>query len=719
MSDFLPPVVMELRAKASQVSTELAGVRTEMAKTVASTESGGVKMQAAFNGAAGAGKALLLGVAGAAVVVGAYSLKAAMAAQVTDAKLSVSIKNAGGSYKALKPQIDAVDASNRKLGESNTDTNTALATLTTALHDPKKALADLAIATNLARAKNIDLNSAALLVAKTSEGQSKGLKALGIDLPTVAGGAAKLAAANQLVATDQAKANSILSATPGAANSASKAHQAYEAALKAVTTAQAKATAIGSAGGQMLSALSSRVKGAASAFGDTLAGKLKQAQAGIENIAEQIGAKLIPIVIKVISGVQDMGKWFSQNKGVAMALGITIGSLAAILIGAYVAQKAIAAGMKIMKVATVAANVVAGIFGITTKASTAASYEQVGATYASVAAQKAYAVGLGISKVATAIATAAQWLFNAALDANPVGIVVLAIGLLIAAIVLIATHWKQVSSFLMDSWKNVSSFFMTIGSGIAKWWNGFWNGIVNFAIDLFKWYIGIYIGIFMFLWNGLVAIGASISNWWNGLWSGITSYLTNLWNAEVKGWTVIFEWLHTTLVGIGTNIANWWNGLWSGFGTIVQGAFKGVANFVIGFFNTIIDAVNTVISGLDGLAAGIKNITGGAINFSLGKIPHIPSFDVGGIVPGATGAPMLATVHGSERILSNDMMSGRQQMPAGVADAVNRQQRGSSGPGNTGPTHVDNSRHVTVQVETNATPERIASAAGWKLRQKG
>lgn len=42
-----------------------------------------------------------------------------------------------------------------------------------------------------------------------------------------------------------------------------------------------------------------------------------------------------------------------------------------------------------------------------------------------------------------------------------------------------------------------------------------------------------------------------------------------------------------------------------------------------------------------------------------GRGPAIPTFDVGGTVPGAKGAPLLAVVHGGEFIVSNDMQAGR------------------------------------------------------------
>lgn len=58
------------------------------------------------------------------------------------------------------------------------------------------------------------------------------------------------------------------------------------------------------------------------------------------------------------------------------------------------------------------------------------------------AALKAYEAITLLVKVATAAWTAAQWLLNAALDANPIGIVVVAIAALVAGIVLAYTHSK-------------------------------------------------------------------------------------------------------------------------------------------------------------------------------------------------------------------------------------------------------------------------------------
>jgi hypothetical protein len=49
-------------------------------------------------------------------------------------------------------------------------------------------------------------------------------------------------------------------------------------------------------------------------------------------------------------------------------------------------------------------------------------------------------------EIATTLATAAQWLWNVAMSANPLGLIILAIAAVIAIIVLWITHWDELSS---------------------------------------------------------------------------------------------------------------------------------------------------------------------------------------------------------------------------------------------------------------------------------
>jgi phage-related protein len=85
--------------------------------------------------------------------------------------------------------------------------------------------------------------------------------------------------------------------------------------------------------------------------------------------------------------------------------------------------------------------------------------------------------------------TAIQLLFNAALLANPIGLVVIAIGLLVAAGVALYKNWDVVKAKLGDFWRSIKSIFGKIGSFVAGVWDGMVSGVkraVNSVIRAFN-----------------------------------------------------------------------------------------------------------------------------------------------------------------------------------------------------------------------------------------
>lgn len=596
MSEFFPPLILELRAKAGELYGELGKVKGEVGKMASETEAKTSRMQTAFHGTAAAGKAITFGVVGAGVAIAGFGVEAGMAAEVVDARLRVAIKNAGGSMEEMEPKVSSLDSKMRGYGFTNDQTNSALATLTTSLKDPAKAMSVMSVAADLAKAKNIDLNSAALLVAKGMEGQTRPLKALGIDLPVYTAGAQNVKLAQIALATAQDNVNKILAKTPDAANAASKAHGSYEKAMRTASLAQEKLTETQNSGDMILKTLTERVKGGAAAFGDTFRGKIASAKAGLEDMGEKIGKVLIPIILNVIKVGQQWADYLGKHKPLLIAIAAIIGGPVLVAIGAYI-----------------------------------------------------------VSMVSAAIATiAAMW---------PILLIIAAIGLLVAAILWLVNNWSAVVKFVTGMWANVGSFFKTVGDAIVKWWTDFWSGIINFAVTIFTAYVTAISSVF----NGIVGFFRTV----------------------------------------GGAIGTVWNSIWTGLGNMVKNAFNGIVDFVKGIFNAVIDIVNGIIGTINGVLS-----TGKVIGINL-QIPKLPHFDVGtDRVPGATGAPLMAVVHGGEPILSNDMMAGRKVIPSRVVDAVNAQQGSASPAGAT-------TQKVTVIAQTNASPQRIASEVGWVLRGMG
>lgn len=76
--------------------------------------------------------------------------------------------------------------------------------------------------------------------------------------------------------------------------------------------------------------------------------------------------------------------------------------------------------------------------------------------------------------LATKIATAAQWAWNAAMSANPIGLIVIAIAAVIGAIYLLYTHFDGVREYADKAWEGIQAawsaagtFFTQLGSDIV------------------------------------------------------------------------------------------------------------------------------------------------------------------------------------------------------------------------------------------------------------
>lgn len=107
----------------------------------------------------------------------------------------------------------------------------------------------------------------------------------------------------------------------------------------------------------------------------------------------------------------------------------------------------------------------------------------------------------GVVTIATNAWTSAQWLLNAALNANPIGIVITVIAALVAAVVycwnkfagfraFILTMWNTMKGFgniikeyVIDRLKTLLSGIGKIGEAFAKLFNGDFKGAWNSAVD--------------------------------------------------------------------------------------------------------------------------------------------------------------------------------------------------------------------------------------------
>lgn len=207
---------------------------------------------------------------------------------------------------------------------------------------------------------------------------------------------------------------------------------------------------------------------------DSMANKQRIAAAEAENVAASYGEVLMPIMEKVLAVGLSIVKWAGENQTAFQILIGVVAALSAAILVANGVMKAYAAVSGIVKLAT-DAEVVSKL------KSTAAWIANTAAAIANRVAILAGQAAMLVVRGATMAWTAAQWLLNAALLANPIGLVVLAIAALVAAIVIAYKNsdtfraivdklWQVLKTSVVAAFKAVSSAISTMVDWLKKAW---------------------------------------------------------------------------------------------------------------------------------------------------------------------------------------------------------------------------------------------------------
>jgi TP901 family phage tail tape measure protein len=184
--------------------------------------------------------------------------------------------------------------------------------------------------------------------------------------------------------------------------------------------------------------------------------------------------------------------------------------------------------MKLQTVAVAAAQKIAAIAqGVWTAAMafglgvvTAVRDAQIGMRIALVAlAAQQYVVA-----AASKIAAAAQWLWNVAMDANPIGIVILAIGLLVGAVIYAYTHFSWFRKIVQDVWGWIKNNWPLLAGILTL-------GIAPFIVFIVR------------HWGDITdAVSASIK-WIRHAFADFVNFLLGVWQNVIQGAADAFGWI--------------------------------------------------------------------------------------------------------------------------------------------------------------------------------
>lgn len=195
---------------------------------------------------------------------------------------------------------------------------------------------------------------------------------------------------------------------------------------------------------------------------------------------------------------------------------------------------------------------------------------------------------------ATKIATAAQWLWNAALNANPIGVIIMAVAALIAIIVLLVKNWDKVKEagaaaweWIKNAWSKAGEWFSNVGKAIGDGVSKAWSRLKQGASDA---------------WNGIKSVFSKVGSFFSDTFSRAWQKVKDIFSTGGR----IFSGIK--------------DGIVSAFKKIVNAIIRGINKVVAVPFN----AINKVLDKIRGISiAGVSPFKGLFGDITVPKIPEL------------------------------------------------------------------------------------------------
>lgn len=286
---------------------------------------------------------------------------------------------------------------------------------------------------------------------------------------------------------------------------------------------------------------------------DNLHGVVEELSGAFEEAQISIGNALSPALKFLANGLTNVLNWFNAlPDGVKSAIAIFL-ALSAVL--------TVVGGAILIFIGFIP-NIIAGFKSLSTVLS-------------------------GLKLAISGVGKAFIWLFT-----NPVGLIILGITALIAAIVLIWQNWDTVKAKTIEIWEAIKSYLLTAWEWLKGVFQAFLDWIVN-------------------LWN---TVWTAVKDFFTTVWEGIKNVGITIWNAIKEAffavWNAMWNFVSTILAIIYAVIATAWEGIlalakwiWGLIGDYVIGVWNGIKsaaitiwNAIKSFFTTILNAIKTVFT---------------------------------------------------------------------------------------------------------------------------
>lgn len=270
--------------------------------------------------------------------------------------------------------------------------------------------------------------------------------------------------------------------------------------------------------------------GAAAAMAETMQnnarGAMIRLQSATESVAISIGGTMLPTLAELGDSLANEAAYVSKVASEHPELTEAIIKTSFAVMGMVIAYKTIRAVYYSVMAAHAAYKLMM-------------ESERV-ATMRNVIASGIHRASMIASSIAMYATAAAQWALNAAMSANPIGLVIIAIVALIAAFVWLGTHFQAVSEFCTSMWESPTA------------------AIIAFMMGPIGWLIYAAMGL--------------IANW-----DQVKAWFTLLWEDPKAALSQFYDWVMSKLGGLFDWISEKWEWVRSTFSKPIQARVEGSA----------------------------------------------------------------------------------------------------------------------------------------------
>lgn len=237
---------------------------------------------------------------------------------------------------------------------------------------------------------------------------------------------------------------------------------------------------------------------------------------------------------------------------------------------------------------------------------------------------------------------------NAAMLANPVGLLIAVLAGLVVAFLYLWNNVEGFRKFWIKAWELIKSTASKAGKAIAKFFSDSWSAIKK------TW--SAVTGYFRGIWTGITKIYAKVKSWfadrfrqaWNGIksaWNGAKSFFRGIWSSitgtfgNVGGWfrgkfQAAWSSIKSVFSGWGSFFGGLWSKIKSKFGSIGTSLGSSMGNAVKSGLNRVLSTVQSAINKGIGLINSAIRLANKLPGIKVGTVPKIslPRLARGGVL---------------------------------------------------------------------------------------